>query len=226
MIIDFFYIIKLLTSTYIILSFMEWILHNKIMHGNEKQLRKIPIIGNYLGNTAKLHLEHHKEVKSDMTLHGISNVNSLFFSWKLLFTMGPVYYIILYLIMNPENKLFFLIYVIFIVLLEGFIWNNFHNDMHNSDFTIDLFEGFPNSPKKYSKGFIYRWLWKNHAIHHLQKYNKGNFNIIYPGFDLFFNTYNNKIDNRDFCKDNPNDKRVCGQYKQKVLSDDDILPKQ
>ena len=46
-----------------------------------------------------------------------------------------------------------------------------------------LRDGVPNHPKLLSHGRIYKWLWANHAIHHLQKGEKGNFNIILPGAD-------------------------------------------
>ena len=60
-------------------------------------------------------------------------------------------------------------------------------------------------------------LWVNHAIHHLQKGEKGNFNIILPGADFIFNTYKGKCyDNSNYCKDS-NDERICGNDKKKRM---------
>lgn len=53
---------------------------------------------------------------------------------------------------------------------------------------VNIKQGVPNKSGLISRGCLYEWLLKNHTLHHLQKgENKGNYNIILPGFD-----YNSK----------------------------------
>ena len=49
------------------------------MHGNPDILKKYLWLENNLVATADCHLEHHKEVKMDMTLTEIKRKESLFF---------------------------------------------------------------------------------------------------------------------------------------------------
>ena len=57
-------------------------------------------------------------------------------------------------------------------------------------------------------GGLYDWMWRNHALHHMQKGNtKGNYNIIVPGFDFLMGTHTDRVyDNAVYCKD-ADDKR-------------------
>jgi len=221
--------IKIIILSYFLLSFYEWFLHKFVMHGNPKILKKIPLISNYLLETNKHHIDHHKEVDMDMKLNTISRKESLFFNWKVSYVFYIVYFITLYIIIKPKNIILFSLYVTLIILMECFLWNNIHNDMHDSNITISMKEGFPNHPGLLSKGPIYRYLWKQHALHHLQKNNKGNFNIIFPGFDLLVGSYQSKMyDNLDYCKENPNNNRVCKNKLliKKIITNNDVLPKQ
>jgi hypothetical protein len=118
-----------------------------------------------------------------------------------------------------------------ICVLYCFLWNNLHTDMHDVNMKIPLKEGMPHYPGLMSKGLIYNWLWKNHALHHLQKEGKGNYNIIFPGADFLFCSYNSKFDNRKFCEKHRNDKktyeRICKDKTRiaRYLTDADVLPK-
>lgn len=59
---------KIIVKIFIIyatISFLEWSIHKFIMHGNEEKLRRIPILGKYMADTAREHLDHHKEVQMD-----------------------------------------------------------------------------------------------------------------------------------------------------------------
>ena len=56
-----------------------------------------------------------------------------------------------------------------------------------------------------------------------------NFNIIFPGFDLLVGSYRSKMyDNLDYCKENPDNDRVCKNKLliKRTITNNDILPKQ
>ena len=79
------------------------------------------------------------------------------------------------------------------------------------------------------KNPMYRWLWINHALNHMQKYEKGNYNIILPGFDYLADTYYSRCyNNNKYCKDNKQDRRVCKKslFINRCLTRKDIIPKQ
>ena len=80
--------------------------------------------------------------------------------------------------------------------------------MQNVNMEIQIQDGMPHYPGLMSKGLIYNWLWKNHALHHYQKEGKGNYNIIFPGADFLFRSYNSKFDNTKFCEKNSNDEKT------------------
>ena len=111
-----------------------------------------------------------------------------------------------------ENKKNGFYISIIIAILYFALWNTIHPEMHLIEDEIPWIKGIPSQKKYFNfDNFIYKWLLKNHTLHHLQKNNKGNFNIILPGFDYIFNTYYEKCyDNTDYCLDNENDTRVCG----------------
>jgi sterol desaturase/sphingolipid hydroxylase (fatty acid hydroxylase superfamily) len=195
------------------------------MHGDEEKFKKIPIVGSYLAKTAKDHIEHHKDVNMNMTINGNTSSNSsLFFSWEIcviliIFSMGSLK---IFRFTNKES----LIYSVIISIFVCFLWNNWHNDMHDSKMQIDMYEGFPNVPGLISKGPIYKWLWKYHANHHLQKGYKYNYNIIFPCFDYVLGTYKGDtcIDNSDYC--NTTSDYRCQINKKFCYTDKDILPRQ
>ena len=63
---EFFIGVKKILTIYISITFLEWFIHNKMMHGDPEKLIKIPIVGKYLSNTAEEHLSHHKDVNMNM----------------------------------------------------------------------------------------------------------------------------------------------------------------
>lgn len=207
---------------YFLLSMWEWILHCMVMHGDAKEFKRVPIIGNYLSQTAQHHLDHHKEVNMNMSLNNISDVNSLFFSWQI-FMIITILMTVSLLLFNFKPKEASLI-SIGLGLLVCFLWNNWHTDMHGTDVKISPTQGFPNKPGFISRGPLYRWLWKYHATHHLQKGSKYNYNIIFPGFDWMVGTYKgNCVDNNDYC--NKNWDYRCHIRKSFCLTNEEILPK-
>ena len=83
--------------------------------------------------------------------------------------------------------------------------------MHNKIPKINLY--IPN--------VYFNWANKNHIYHHLQKGDrKGNYNIILPGADILFGTYNTCIDNTEYCnKDDLSeyDKKLCKLQKENIV---------
>lgn len=220
-----YYHIKFIIVTYILFSFTEWLLHSKIMHGNPDSFKKIPFIGKLLAKTANGHLKHHIDVNMDMSLHSKELSESLFFGWDTAFQVIAILLIIGVVnkkILKLSNKTY-LIYILSISLIYCILWNNIHVDMHGIKGQISVKNGIPNKPGLLSRGPIYRYLWKYHAIHHLQKgERKGNFNIILPGADYIFGTHNGFCyDNNEYCKNNK-DKR-CTLAKKRCLTNSDIL---
>lgn len=217
-------LIEFLIYTYILCSFTEWFLHKEIMHGNPEKLRKIPFLGSKLATTARSHIEHHSEVNMDMKLQNPVLSRKLYFAWDV-----SIYFsIVLFIFGLPIQKRFkilyknYMIYVFSLSLIYCFLWNNLHVDMHGVKDSIDFKNGVPNSRGALSKGPLYNYLWKYHAIHHFQKGNaKGNFNIVLPGFDFLFGTFNhNCYNNTEYCKTHSDTR--C-QVLKNCVTDSDVL---
>jgi len=110
-----------------------------------------------------------------------------------------------------ENKRTNVLTSIVLIICYITLWNTLHSEMHFIEDELSWEEGIPSQRKYFHfNNSIYKWLLKNHSLHHFQKNKKGNFNIILPGFDIIFNTfYNYCYDNTEYCKNNKNDDKVC-----------------
>lgn len=194
------------------------------MHGDPNFLKKFPFIGGYLADTARDHLDHHKSVYTDMYLKKNINTHSLFFSWSLCLMFTFVMMAALKLTTSLDTTKLILLAVIISI---GYcaLWNNIHTDMHGYDKQVSLSDGFPNYPGLMSRGPLYRYLWKYHATHHIQKGDKTNFNIILPACDWLFGTYHNRdIDNLKHCEQIQHEDDRCHERQRFQLSDKHILP--
>ena len=216
--------LTVLLLTYAVCSFSEWFIHSQIMHGDPAVLGKVPIIGKAMARTSHDHLSHHKEVEMDMRLNHDRLDDSLFFGWHV----WTVLFILTLLFGSCLHKRLrfgakdVLIWSLSVATIYSFLWNNMHLDMHQVDHCIPLSRGVPNRPGMFRKGAVYAWLWKYHAVHHLQKGSKGNFNIILPGCDNIFGTYQGQcFDNQEYCK-NANDIR-CTVRTKGCMQDSDVL---
>ena len=194
---------------YIIISFIEWFIHKYIMHGNPAILKKIPILGKILSQTAIQHKGHHKQVL--MNMHYEEDGITDGFHWFETITVGIVFTILVTLFTNIKDYRNVLFITMCMTICYCFLWNTIHNRMHYTTKTISLKEGVPSIILEDSvmKNPLYKYLYINHGIHHLQKGEKYNYNIILPLFDhIFFTKKKGKCyNNESYCKNNKDDKR-------------------
>jgi hypothetical protein len=68
-------------------------------------------------------------------------------------------------------------------LIFAGVWNTIHPSMHNHKVDILLQDGIPGMHVEISKDNLY---FKNHMYHHhIKGDKKGNYNVVYLGFDEF-----------------------------------------
>jgi hypothetical protein len=155
----------------------------------------------YINYPLSYHIKHHLDVKYNMELNKnyVNNLDGLYFIWSSVVLLSIFAYLIYYVIIKVlfkydiENK-YILLLAISVLLLYRLIWNYIHPKMHQL-----------SKEKIEDMNFIEKFLFKNHAYHHLQKGDKkGNYNIVVVGADHLFNDYNKCIDNKEYCKKNYN----------------------
>lgn len=203
---------------YVLISFYEWFIHRHIMHGNPEFLKKFPIFGNYLSKTAIDHVEHHKHVNIDMTLKTDEESEGVYFPWSVTLITTIIFFInAMGLIPNA------FVVAVLVVALHNILWNNWHTRFHDYKKDVTLSHGLPKF-SIFPTGIIYDALWKYHTLHHAQKGDKYNFNIICPLFDHVFGTYKSGtcIDNMKYCKENHHDDR-CYQEQYYCFTNKDII---
>lgn len=201
---------------YIIASFIEWFIHRFIMHGNPKNLIKIPIIGKLFSKISLAHKHHHEQVL--MNMHFIDEHSTNGFYWFETFAILIIFTTFFKILSNiKDNRIIFYL-CITVTIIYCFLWNTIHNQMHYTTKTMTLKEGIPSIilDKSIIKNSIFKFLYINHGIHHLQKGQKYNFNIIFPMFDdLFFTKKKGKCyNNVSYCELNKNKDDRC---KSKVV---------
>jgi hypothetical protein len=100
-------------------------------------------------------------------------------------------------------------------------WNSIHTKYHDREISLKNQMSYNIIPffKPDTSSFIYKYLYKYHTIHHLNKGKyKSNYNIICPLFDYIFNTYNSKVDNRlHFSENKPKTKQEEWLYNNQVF---------
>ena len=173
---------------YLTLSFTEWFLHRYVMHGNPEALGRFPLIGSPLAKTADTHLEHHKTVQSDMTLKDHQDDNSLIF--RIETVLESALFSIPILMLSGQFTLKEAVAVSAVSgLIYSLLWNSIHTKMHGQEVASRWDSTTPVNALAH-RNPIYEFLWKYHAVHHVQKgKEKTNYNIILPGMDFIFGTY-------------------------------------
>ena len=115
----------------------------------------------------------------------------------------------------PSLKVIPIIHYLLIIISSIFLyiwsWNSIHTRYHSKKISLKNQIKYSIIPffKPDTNSIIYKYLFKYHTLHHLNKgENKGNYNIICPLFDHVFNTYNSKVDNKlYFSKNKPSTKQ-------------------
>lgn len=179
-------------------SIVEWFIHKYIMH-------------NEAFPSGKAHLTHHKSINTktmeiDETIPHYEMIlpyhnlllNGDLFETILLFIItvliGPLITIKL---LSSSYKLDFYVlafFQLFMYLFTFYIWNSIHTYMHGKD--VDDLCNKCGMSYKTTEYFVkntsyFKWMIANHTKHHIIKgKKKGNFNIVLPGADFIFNTYN------------------------------------
>ena len=196
-------LIILIIILYIELSIGEVIVHRYIMHNKEGTL-----IRKYYGN---LHNTHHLDVLNDMKLKDEYNERGLYFALTDSFYVAILTFLVWYPTIQSFDIKLKSEYLVGICLVIGLIYKFSWDFLHYSFHQISELDKFKNNN-------LFLWLFKNHSYHHLVKgETKGNYNIIFPGGDYLFNTYNNCIDNKEYCKSpHPSHIKFCEDEKNKV----------
>ena len=207
---------------YIIVSFIEWFIHKYIMHGNPETLIKIPLIGDRLSSTAVNHKHHHKQIL--MNMHYINEHSTNGFYWFDTIALGTIFAIFFKILTDINDNKIILFIILTMTIGYSFLWNTIHNQMHYTTKTMTLKEGVPSIilDRSIIKNPIYKFLYINHGIHHLQKGDKYNYNIIFPMFDdLFFTKkYGKCYNNVAYCKLNKNKDKRCNSKVVGCISTD------
>jgi len=206
-----------LSTSYIFFSICEWIIHKYIMHCNKKSmfyyLLSLIDPNGVIEETCDHHIEHHKEVKPNMTLSKVTYKTSLFMGWNVFLYISIFALIsLLFSMFISGIKISYtsiLIFSIFITIIWSYLWNKVHPLMHEYKGSYTLKEGPYESNINFK--FINKLFYRNHEYHHLQKgTKKGNYNIIVFGADEWFGTNVKQINNKEYCS-NPDvsHEKIC-----------------
>lgn len=200
---------------YVFISFLEYFIHKRIMHCNQKDpvFQFIKKIIPYSQHSCESHMEHHLEVRPNMKLKDVRDEESLTFGWKLFIGLYPVAFIIMYfanLICGTHFSLIASLIISFIVLFFIFyMWNKIHPRFHDYDVKTFSIKSGPHDNGLFKTTFFEKLLYRNHEAHHIQKgEKKGNYNIILLGADEWMDRNVKVIDNKEYCKTHQNEE-VC-----------------
>ena len=189
----------------LVVSALEWGIHKHIMHGDPEKLGQVPVAGAWLRRTAQTHNDHHLDVDNDMRIPGHTDPEGLYFSWGSTVPMFAVATAIMLCVdraLNGVGPVRTLQTGVVLTAVFSFVWNSVHARMHEHGLRVTLKDGVPSLDGVTRKmGPVYEWMWRNHALHHMQKGGaKGNYNIIVPGFDFLMGTHTDRLyNNAKYC---------------------------
>ena len=203
----FIELINFIGLSYVLLSTCEWLIHKYIMHCNKKSFvyNILSLIdpNKVIEDTCDKHIEHHKEVKPNMTLSKLSYKKSLFMGWQVaiyIFLFVLITLLLSRYITNIKiNKYKLLLLAIILTLIWCYLWNKMHPLMHQYSGNYSIKEGPYENILNFD--LIIKLFYRNHENHHLQKGNKkGNYNVVVMGADEWFGTNVIKVDNKKYCQ--------------------------
>jgi len=194
---------------YIMLSFVEWVSHYYLMHGNHIQ----PMLDAL--HMKNCHIDHHKETRLDQTLPDSFIEEGLVFNFldaENLFVIacliGTAYVFWKHYPGFKKSYSFTFIALVTLVLsfVYLYIWSSIHSQYHQRYIVAN--QPLINNPEKtmYSplaffridpSNALYRYLLWYHTLHHLNKgKGKGNYNTECIFADFILGTYTSRVDNR------------------------------
>jgi ABC-type multidrug transport system fused ATPase/permease subunit len=152
--------------------------------------------------TCDHHIEHHKEVKPNMTLSKVTYKTSLFMGWNVFLYIGIFSFISMLISMFVSKiKITYITLVIISIvstIIWSYLWNKVHPLMHEYNGSYTLKEGPYESALDFN--LVNKLFYRNHQFHHLQKgVKKGNYNVIVFGADEWFGTNVKQINNKEYC---------------------------
>lgn len=205
---------------------MEWVSHKYIMHGTGPLGSIFKRCG-----IADSHIKHHLQTSLSQSLIGEVDHDSLIFSPKeqvLLFVTGLFFASLIWILLRkPFHYAFVFGSVLMLSIFHSWLWASFHTSYHHISPEDNELLVMSNGEKRtiftvfdiqntrsicYDQNNLwckyYRYLAWYHALHHLKKGEKQNYNIIFPLADYLFGSYVNVVDNREyFAKNYPNNKQ-------------------
>lgn len=142
----------------------------------------------------------------------------------LILLIMIILYGIIHLIPELKNTIsikYFILMTFIPMFIYIWSWNSIHTKYHNREVSLENQMSYNIIPffKPDTNSRIYKYLYKYHTLHHLNKgKNKGNYNIVCPLFDYIFNTYNSKVDNKlHFLENKPKTKQEEWLYNNQVF---------
>ena len=182
--------ISFLLFAYLFASIQEWTIHKYLMHSNNNQIKSLSLYKN--------HQQHHKttnktDYKTNPSGHkyicqDIISINGLS-QIAILISINTA---ILHQMFSPNISTQFILATNTILLaINILVWNTFHSLVHQVDpkTICQPYTYLSETQQNYFKNTSYvKWLITNHETHH--KTNNSNFNIVFPGADYLFETYN------------------------------------
>ena len=201
--VDYLFYILFIIILYFSASIIEWYWHKNILHS------KTPFNNKYLETQRTIHINHHKYTEHDMSINNKDD-KALFFDIYnyIIFNIIGIVILIPYLfIINILNNISYyniIVYCIIILifsLLYIYLFNNMHRISHKDK----------NKDNWLYNISYYKWFEFNHTMHHLRRGDdrKSNYNFNFPFADYFFNTFNEKADNKEHCKNNEDKELIC-----------------
>ena len=212
-------VVLAIVTFYCLFSISEWFFHRCVMHVADDIIsaRVVDRIPAFLG-VRQRHSKHHSWLNSATPLASrynegrdwreesdpherwLAEFEGLYFLWPA--TVGV--FVPLLIIYWGLNSVFFqlspwfvLSAAVVLVVYQSAMWNAMHPLLHGkSDRRLKWNEGIDFiDPHWLQNTGIYRWLWKNHVLHHLiPGVQQGNFNVTAPFADCLFGTYNRTVD--------------------------------
>ena len=106
-----------------------------------------------------------------MNMHYINEHSTNGFHWFDTIALGTIFAIFFKILTDINDNKIILFIILTMTIGYSFLWNTIHNQMHYTTKTMTLKEGVPSIilDRSIIKNPIYKFLYINHGIHHLQK---------------------------------------------------------